>query len=130
MSIERFKMMLGSLPTHVALIGLCLIWLIPTIGLRVEVNQTGKVLAYSCDTEPCDAVVELAEKADVLIHEATGEHQGHSSASQAGSIATQAKAGSLYLIHYDPKDESLESQAQGTFCGPVTRAEDFMTIEF
>jgi len=104
--------------------------LIPTIGLRVEASQTGKVLAYSCDTQPCDAVVELADKADVLIHEATGKHQGHSSASQAGNIAARAEVGSLYLIHYDPQSESLESQAQKEFPGLVTRAEDFMTIEF
>ena len=104
--------------------------LIPTIGLRVESIQTGKVLAYSCDTEPCDAVVELAGKADVLVHEATGQHDGHSSASQAGSIAERAQVGSLYLIHYDPQDKTLVSQAQTTFPGPVTRAEDFITINF
>ena len=104
--------------------------LIPTIGLRIEAVRTGKILAYSCDTEPCDAVIELAKAADVLIHEATGPHPGHSSASQAGSVAARVEAGSLYLIHYNPQDESLESQAQKEFSGPVTRAEDFMTIEF
>ena len=104
--------------------------LIPTIGLRIESHHTGKVLAYSCDTQPCNAVVELAAKADVLIHEATGQFQGHSSASQAGSIAAQAEVGSLYLVHYNPEDEALETQAQKRFSGPVTRAEDFMNIEF
>jgi ribonuclease Z len=74
--------------------------------------------------------VELAAKADVLIHEATGQFQGHSSASQAGSIAAQAEVGSLYLVHYNPEDEALETQAQKRFSGPVTRAEDFMNIEF
>ena len=99
------------------------------IGLRIESSQTGKVLAYSCDTEPCDAVVELANKADMLIHEATGEHPGHSSASQAGGIAARARVDHLYLIHYNPQDESLVSQAQTEFPGPVTRAEDFMILE-
>jgi ribonuclease Z len=104
--------------------------LIPTIGMRIESAQTGKVFAYSCDTQPCAAVVELAAKADVLIHEATGKKRGHTSASQAGSIAARAEVGSLYLVHYNPQDETLETQAQKEFPGPVTRAEDFMHIEF
>ena len=103
--------------------------LIPTIGLRIEATHTGRTLAYSCDTEPCDAVVELANTADFLIHEATGPHPGHSTASQAGSIAARAVVGSLYLIHYNPNDEFLESQARKEFSGSITRAQDFMTIE-
>ncbi len=104
--------------------------LIPTLGLRIEATRTGKTLAYSCDTEPCDAVAELADSADALIHEAAGPFPGHSSASQAGRIAARAGVGSLYLIHYNPQDESLEVQAQKEFSGPVTRSEDFMTLEF
>jgi ribonuclease Z len=103
--------------------------MIPTIGLRIESRLTKRALAYSCDTEPCDAVVELAKDADVLIHEATGGEPGHSSASQAGGIAARAGVGSLYLIHYNPQDGSLESRAQTEFSGPITRAQDFMTIE-
>jgi ribonuclease Z len=104
--------------------------LIPTIGMRIESAQTRKVIAYSCDTQPCDAVVELAAQADILIHEATGPFEGHTSASQAGRIAAQAGAGSLYLVHYNSKSEALEAQAKKEFPGPVTRAEDFMVIEF
>lgn len=58
--------------------------LIPTIGMRFEMVSTGKILAYSCDTEPCDAVVDLANGADLLIHEATGLYPGHTSASRQG----------------------------------------------
>jgi ribonuclease Z len=103
--------------------------LIPTIGLRVEARQTGKVVAYSCDTQPCDAVAELADKADVLIHEATGQFEGHTSPSQAGSIASRAQVGSLYLVHYNPSNEKLIPQAQKEFPGPVIKAEDFQIIE-
>ncbi len=46
--------------------------LLPTIGLRFEFNHTKKIMAYSCDTEPCAQVVRLAEGADMLIHEAAG----------------------------------------------------------
>ncbi len=107
--------------------------LIPTIGIRIEFCNSGKVMAYSCDTEPCLEVIRLAEKADALIHESTGETLGHTSAAQAGDIAGQAKAKSLYLIHYparqgDPK--VLISEAEKTFGGQVKLAEDFMELEF
>jgi ribonuclease Z len=103
--------------------------LLPAIGIRVEARQIGIVLAYSGDTAPCDAVIGLADMADVLIHEATGQQPGHSSASQAGQIAARAAVGSLYLIHYNPQDRTLESQAEKEFPGPVQRAKDFMMIE-
>src|SRR5260370_8039463 len=74
--------------------------MIPTIGIRVEAKKPAKVLAYSCDTEPCEQTVRLAEGADILIHEAGGASFGHSSAEQAGEIATKAEVGKLYLIHY------------------------------
>lgn len=107
--------------------------LIPAIGLRVEFPKVGKVFAYSCDTEPCDAVVNLAAGADALLHESTGAGIGHSSAAQAGEIATRAKAASLYLIHYptgtnDPRP--FVAEAQKTFQGPVALAEDFMELSF
>jgi ribonuclease Z len=107
--------------------------LIPTIGLRFEFLQSGKTLAYSCDTEPCPQVVNLASGADVLIHEAAGASSGHSSASQAGGVARQAEVGALYLIHYrtggfDPK--ALVEEARQIYQGKVALAEDFMEIEF
>lgn len=35
MRLNRFKRWLSSLPVHVVLIGLCLVWLLPTLGLLV-----------------------------------------------------------------------------------------------
>jgi ribonuclease Z len=105
---------------------------IPTIGLRVEA-ATGKAIAYSCDTEPCQAVINLAQGASVLIHEATGEGVGHSSAAQAGATAHDAGVDSLFLIHYPVGDSDLGTlieEARGTFSGDVRLAEDFMKIEF
>jgi ribonuclease Z len=107
--------------------------LIPTIGLRIEFKDSQKVLAYSCDTEPCAEVVRLASGADVLIHEATGFSLGHSSASQAGEIAARAEVGKLYLIHY-PTGEyangNLVAEARQKFQGEVGLATDFMTLDF
>ncbi|MEJ2012760.1 MAG: MBL fold metallo-hydrolase [Anaerolineales bacterium] len=105
---------------------------IPTIGLRVEVGGQ-PVLAYSCDTEPCPAVVELARGAPTLIHEATGEGVGHSSAAQAGGIAVEAGVRQLYLIHYTISDgvdeEALRREAAMEFEGEVIIARDWMRID-
>jgi ribonuclease Z len=105
--------------------------MIPTIGLRVEVKTSLKVIAYSCDTEPCPGVLSLSKNADILIHEATGEGFGHSSPAQAGQIAKRAGAKELILIHYQAEGEAREKmilEAVETFGGPVTAAEDFQEI--
>ena len=101
--------------------------LIPTIGLRIEAARGG-TLAYSCDTAPCDEVVELANGADTLIHEASGSFQGHTSAAQAGSIASRAEVDTLYLIHYNPQEPNLLPDARKEFPGRVALAEDFLRI--
>jgi ribonuclease Z len=106
--------------------------MIPNIGLRLEFPRSGRVLAYSCDTMPAPAVVDLADEADVLIHESTGEYVGHSSAEQAGEIARRARAKKLYLIHYQTWDfdpERLVQEAQRKYPGPVELAVDFQRIE-
>jgi alpha-glucoside transport system permease protein len=48
MTTDRIKKILGGLPTHIALIGLCVVWLIPTIGLFItslrpfqDINESG-----------------------------------------------------------------------------------------
>lgn len=106
--------------------------MIPTIGLRVESKSSAKVLAYSCDTEPCEQTVRLAGGADILIHEAGGATFGHSSAEQAGEVATKAEVGRLYLIHYPTgrfAKGNLVADAAKTYKGDVIIATDFMTIE-
>ncbi|MFN2121726.1 MAG: MBL fold metallo-hydrolase [Anaerolineales bacterium] len=105
---------------------------IPTIGLRLEVSASRKSMAYSCDTEPCAEVLRLAAGVDVLIHEASGEGPGHSSARQAGEAARHAEAAKLLLIHYptgkyQPSD--LVEEARSQFAGEIALAEDFMTID-
>jgi ribonuclease Z len=100
--------------------------------MRVESVKSGKVLAYSCDTTPCPSLHDLALNADVLIHEAAGESLGHSSAFQAGQVAQNAGAKSLYLIHYDvdPKiSQGLTSQAGLAYSGQINLAEDFLEID-
>ncbi len=105
--------------------------LIPTIALRFD-EVGGKSFTYSCDTAPCDSLVELARGSDLLLHEASGFSSGHSTASQAAEAAVKAGVKSLYLIHYPAKKESLPallSEAKTVFGGVVNLALDFMRIE-
>ncbi len=75
---------------------------VPTVGLRVEADAA--VLAYSCDTSPCAAVVNLARGATLLVHEATGHLPGvHSSAEEAAACAAEAGARRLVLVHLPPE---------------------------
>jgi ribonuclease Z len=106
--------------------------LIPTIGLRFEFIVDEISVAYSCDTEPCSQVVRLSKNVDILIHEAAGNSNGHSSSTQAAEIALQGGAKELYLIHYPPQKEKhpvLLEDAQKIFSGPVRLTKDFMEIE-
>jgi ribonuclease Z len=74
---------------------------VPTIGVRVEAVGGGTV-AYSCDTEVTDAIVELARGADILVHEASGTTEGHSTNEGAASVAARAGAERLVLVHLPP----------------------------
>ena len=107
---------------------------IPTMGLRIENKITGRVLAYTCDTEPIPPLIDLARDADILLHEAAGEGMGHSSARQAGVVAAHSGARSLHLIHYPPPFyndiSSLLPDAQSEYDGDVHLCEDFDVIEF
>lgn len=106
--------------------------LIPTTGLRIEFVPEGKTAAYSCDTEPVQAVVDLAKGADILFHEAAGPSIGHSSPQQAGEIARKAGARMLYLIHTSPREElyaGMLEQAASAFGGEVHLAHDSEEIE-
>lgn len=106
---------------------------LPNIGLRIEFKRENKSAAYSCDTEPCPAVIHLAEEVDVLLHESTGPFTGHTSAAQAGEIARQAGAKTLYLIHYPTgkfAGGGLAAEARKNFPGPVILARDMMRLEF
>lgn len=75
---------------------------VPIIGLRIEHIPTGKIVAYSADTEPTDNVVHLARNADILVHEANGAMRGHTTVGQAAGIASRAGAKRLLLVHLPP----------------------------
>lgn len=103
--------------------------LVPTIGLRIAFSD-GRVMAYSCDTEPCDNVLKLAQGADILMQEAAGEAKGHTSPRQAGEIAMGAGVRKLVLIHYENRvdQDTIIAQAKNAFTGEVVLAHDLMTF--
>lgn len=103
--------------------------LVPTIGIRVESEQ-GRVIAYSCDTEPCPNVLRLADGADVLLQESAGMAKGHTSPEQAGEIASSAGVSKLVLIHYDNRvaQSELLGAARKKFSGEVLLARDLMVV--
>jgi ribonuclease Z len=97
-----------------------------TLALRFENTDTGRAAVYSADTEPCAALVRLAAGADLLLHEATGEHPGHSTPAEAAEVAREAGVARLALIHYPVRGVNLEAwrlQA-AEFPGPVMLARE------
>lgn len=105
------------------------------VGYRIEAD--GAVLAFSGDTGPSDAVLELARGADLFLCEATyqgpgpSEYPYHLSGEQAGAYAAASGVGRLVLTHLWPSLDpqvTLE-QAREAFEGEIVLAESGMTME-
>ncbi|HEY9616893.1 MAG TPA: ribonuclease Z [Microcoleaceae cyanobacterium] len=73
--------------------------------------QIGRKLVYCTDTIFCEGAVELAQDADVLIHEATFAHQDaelayqslHSTSTMAAQVALAAQVRQLIMTHFSPR---------------------------
>jgi ribonuclease BN (tRNA processing enzyme) len=99
---------------------------VETYGLRLE--HDGRVLAYSADTAPCEALHRLAHNADLFLCEASyqdGEENPpdlHLTGRDAGEAATKAGASRLLLTHlvaaWGSEANAVES-ASAAFHGPV-----------
>jgi ribonuclease Z len=69
--------------------------------------RPGRRVVYTGDTRPAGSVVEAAEDADLLVHDATftderadrADRTGHSTAGQAADVAVRAGADRLALTH-------------------------------
>jgi len=101
---------------------------VETFGFRVE--HAGWKLAYSADTGETEAVVRLAQDADVLLSEASFQDSKknppdlHLTARQAGEYAARAGAGQLVLTHLVPwydRGRSLAEAAE-SYSGPLSAA--------
>ena len=99
---------------------------VEVLALRFDNTATGRSIAYSSDTEPCEAVTRLAEGADLLIHEATGPYAGHSSPADAAEVAREAGVEHLVLIHYPVLGIDLDAWRQMAvgIPGPVRLAKE------
>lgn len=101
---------------------------IETYGFRVE--HDGGVLAYSADTGPTDALVELAGGADLLLCEASFPQRPdlptdlHLTGTQAAEHAARAGVARLVLTHlvpwFDP--DRIYAEARPYFSGPLDLA--------
>jgi len=100
--------------------------------------RRGLKLVYTGDTAPSDAVVKLAEGADLLIHDGTfasdmaerAALEGHSTAAEAASTAAKARARRLALTHISARYEGPEvllEEAKAIFENTFV-AEDLMEL--
>jgi ribonuclease Z len=76
---------------------------VPVIGLRIVDRVAGGVMVYSADTAKSLVIAELAEGAQLLVHEATGDLPGHSTAVEAAEVADAAGVNQLILTHLPPE---------------------------
>ena len=80
-------------------------------SVLVGAPRPGRRLVLTGDTRPCAATIEAARGADLLVHEATfGDEEaaravetGHSTAREAATVAAQAGAKSLVLMHFSAR---------------------------
>jgi ribonuclease BN (tRNA processing enzyme) len=103
----------------------------PCEAYALRVEHGGTSLVYRGDTGPCQALVELARGADVLLCEATWPHVTarwtepppgvHLSGQQAGEHAASAGVGRLLITHVPVwfDGAQLADEARAAFGGPV-----------
>lgn len=107
-------------------------------------TQKGRKIVISGDTIPCQTIAELAQDADVLVHEATYAHphldlahrSGHSTALEVARLAVNAGVKQLILTHFSPRYEDEEGEVslndlltEATNLHPQTMlAHDFLQV--
>jgi ribonuclease Z len=87
--------------------------------------RPGRRVVVTGDTAPTDAVVVVAHRADVLVHEATFAHEdadraaatGHSTARQAAQVAADAEVRLLALTHLSSRyaGHEIRDEARAVF---------------
>lgn len=102
------------------------------IGFRIE--NCGKTLMFSGDSEYCDTLVELGKEADLMILECSTTRQktdGQLCPEECAKIAKQANAKTLMLSHLYPDTESLDFEKIifPLFSGKIMKANDLLKVE-
>lgn len=96
----------------------------------------GDRLTISGDTEPSEAVIELADGCPLLVHECAFpdeiETSNHTRPSELAELLTDVDVGRVYLTHLYPHCRGHEASMQATIAdrwgGDVTVAEDLLTV--
>jgi ribonuclease Z len=108
------------------------------VGWRVESGSLAVV--FSGDTRFSPSLVEAAQGAQLLIHEAISTHRdredahrrAHSTAAEAARSASEAGVGQLVLTHIDSRfhfnTQPLVEEARQTYPGPVSVACDLYRV--
>lgn len=103
-------------------------------------KRPGRKVVYTGDTRPTERTVEIAQNADVLIHDASftedlkewAVESMHSTAREAAEVAKRANVRKLILTHistrYSKDHSKLLDEAKEVF-EDVTVAEDLMSLE-
>lgn len=104
-----------------------------SLGYRLT-GPSGKVLAYSGDSDLCPALVDLARDADVALMECSFPDQrkcaGHMTPSEVGRTARDAGARKVVLTHFYPECEGVDlvAQCRRVYGGAVLAGRDLMEI--
>jgi len=122
----------------------------PAFAVRFETAE--RTVVFSGDTAPCDALVELARGADVLVHEVMYEPAiseivarlsnagrlrehllaSHTSLGDVGTVAARAGVRTLVLNHFVPsegiEDEVWRQGAARGFPGEIIVGSDLMVL--
>ena len=102
-------------------------------GLRLT-TPAGLVLCYPGDTDECDAVVELARGADLLVLDCSHPHrrkvEGHLSPTPCGRLAARAGVAALLLTHIYPgwDPETARPRVARHWDGPLHLAADGLRL--
>jgi len=103
-------------------------------------RRPGRIVVYSGDTRPCEAVLEASRDADILIHDCSfanemidwAKESGHSTAGEVGVLAREAGVRRLVLTHissrYAADAEPILNDSKKIFEN-VSVAKDLMEIE-
>jgi ribonuclease BN (tRNA processing enzyme) len=108
---------------------------VPAYALRVE--HDGRCVAYSGDTAPTPALVDLASGSDLFVCEASfrdGEDNPaglHLTGREAGQHAMAAGVGRLIVTHIPPwgHPAAAVAGASDAFGGPVTAARSGLILD-
>lgn len=108
--------------------------MVDALGFRVQLPNS-KVFTYSGDSGQCESLIELAQRADLFLCEASSRighpenarRYGHLTPAQAGEIAKHARARRVVLTHYsgaDSQPDMIRDARLSGFAGKIEIAND------